>query len=229
VPALDSGSAAAVAGSFAPAWFIWLDVLTDPVRVTNFGSNVTFASTGDSDLDGNTFTAFGGQFLEIGDVVNSDSGSDTLTITLSGIVTLDTTLLNALGNIADWQGRTCRVWFQVYDPTGTTAQGAIVPHYTGYMSAVSIMPGALSQTIQLSVENYLAAFNQASNRNYLNQSFYDAADTSAAATITAANGSVRGGVGVNQPSVPVSSGGSAAPTTGDVSSGQSSQVGTQLN
>lgn len=203
MPTLDSGSAAAVAKqAYAPAWFIWIDILGDPIRVTNVGGNITFSSTGDSDLDGNTFTAFGGQFLQVGDVSNSDSGSDTVTITLSGIVSLDTTLLNKIGDRTQWQGRTCRIWFQIYDETGTTPQGAIVPHYTGYLSSASIIPAPDQQTIQVTVENYLAAFNNASNRTYLRQSDFDAADTSAAATIASANGSVRGGVGVNAPSAP---------------------------
>jgi hypothetical protein len=196
MPTLDSTAATAVAGDFAPAWFVWIDIVGDPIRVTTFGANVTFSSTGDTDLDGNTFTAFAGQFLDVGDVANSDSGSDTLTLSLSGIVTLDTALLTAIGNPANWQGRTCRIWFQIYDAAGATVKGGVVAHYTGYLSSVSIIPGQKSQMIQATVENYLAAFNQASNRSYLRQSDYDAADTSAAATIAASNGSMRGGIGV---------------------------------
>lgn len=195
MPTLDATAKSAVAGHMAVAWFVWLDIVGDPIRVTNYGQNVTFASTGDSDLDGNTFTAFGGQFMDIGDVTNSDSGSDTVTATLSGIVTLDATLLAAIGDPTKWQGRTCRIWFQLYDSSGVTAQGAIVPFYTGYASSVSIMPGATQQTIALAIENYLAAFNQASNRSYMNQKDYDSTDTSAAATLAASNGSMRNGIG----------------------------------
>lgn len=215
MPTLDSTAKAAVAGNFAPAWFVWIDIVGDPIRVTTFGSNITFSSTGDADLDGNTFTAFAGQFLDVGDVSNSESGSDSLTLSLSGIVSLDATLLAAIGNPANWQGRTCRIWFQLYDPAGSTVQGGVVAHYTGYLSSVSIIPGQKSQAIQATVENYLAAFNQASNRSYLRQSDYDSADTSAAATIAASNGSVRGGIGVPGAGsgVPVSS--ADGPSLGD--------------
>jgi hypothetical protein len=83
------------------------------------------------------------------------------------------------------------LWFAVYDAAGVTQQGAIVPYYTGYMSSIdSSQPE--TQTIRLSVENYLAAFNQASNRSYLNQKDYDSADVSAAATLAAANGARHG-------------------------------------
>jgi hypothetical protein len=183
------------ASSLAVAWFIWLDISGDPLRITTLGADFTFASTGDSDLDGNTFNAFRADVLTVGPVSQSDSGSDTVTVTLSGIVMIDTTLLNAIGDRTLWQGRTCRIWFAIYDPTGTTQQGAIVPHYTGYMTSVEIADSPQTQQITLSAENYLAAFNEPSNRSYLNQSTYDPADTSAGATIAAANGARHHGNG----------------------------------
>jgi len=56
------------------------------------------------------------------------------------------------------------------------------------MSSVAITGRPGDQTIVLSVESWLAAFSQASNRTYLNQSYYDPDDTSAQATIAASNG-----------------------------------------
>ena len=188
MPDLDSTATAALETNFAPAHFIYLDLSGDPLRVTTFGADVTFSGTGDSDLDGNTFTAFGGSLLEVSDISNSDSGSETLTVTLSGIVGLDDDLLADIGDTTLWRGRTARIWTQIYDETGTTKQGAIVPLYTGYMSSVGIKAAPDGQTITLSIENYLAFFSAASNRSYLNQSTYDAADVSAAATLACANG-----------------------------------------
>lgn len=192
MPTMDSTAKTAIAGpTFAIASFLWLDISGDPLRVTSHGKNITPASTGDADLDGNTFTAFDGRALGFSSVSNTDSGSDTLTITLSGIVkdSIDITLINDIANKALWQGRTCRLWFAVYDQDGVTQQGAFVPYYTGYMTAVDLFDSPESQTIQLSVENWLAAFNQASNRSYMGQKDYDSADTSPAATIAAANAS----------------------------------------
>lgn len=188
MPALDSTALTAVQQqTHAEAFFIWIDVVGDPIRITTLGTDYTFSGTGDSDLDGNTFNSFDHRAIQVGDVSNSDNGSDTLTIALSGIETIDSTLMNEIADTTKWRGRTVRLWMQVYDETGATKQGAIVPYYTGYASSVKILPSQLAQTIQLDVENYLAAFNQASNRSYLNQSDYDAADNSAAATLAAAN------------------------------------------
>lgn len=194
MPKLDATAKAALQGHIAPAFFIYLDIMgndgvtPDPIRITTFGADVAFSGTGDADLDGKTFTAFGGQLIEVGDVSNSESGSGTLTVTLSGITGMDTTLLNEIGNKALWQGRTCRLWFRIYDESGVTPQGAIVAYYTGFMSSVRVVAAPEGQTIQLGVENYLAFFSAASQRSYLNQKDYDAADTSAAATMAAANG-----------------------------------------
>lgn len=193
MPQMDATAIAALNEPvIAPAFFVFLDVDGDPVRITTFGADVTFAATGDDDLDGETYLSMDARVIDIGDVSNSEGGSDTLTIDLSGIVTIDTDLLNAIGDKTKWRGRTARLWFQLYDPSNATL-GAIVPYYTGYMSSVAIMPSPKTQVIRLSIENYLAVFNQASNRSYLNQKYYDSGDASAGATIAAANGTKPGG------------------------------------
>jgi hypothetical protein len=189
LPTLDTTAQTAVESSaFAPAFFIWLDIDGDPLRVTTFGADVTFSSSPDTDLDGQTFVAFGGELLGVSEIGNSDQGSDTLTVTLSGIVSMDASLVDDISDRSLWQGRTARVWTQIYDETGDTKQGAIVPLYTGYMSSVRIRGTPEMQSIELSIENYLAFFSEASNRSYLNQKDYDSADQSAAATIAASNG-----------------------------------------
>ena len=217
MPPFDTTASAALSGGVvAPAYFIFLDVVGDPVRVTTYGANVTFASTGDADLDGNTFSAIDSRVVTVGDVVNSDTGSDTMTVDMSGIVTIDTTFLNEIGDVSKWRGRTARIWVQIYDGS-LTVQGAVAPVYTGYMSSVEILPSPETQVIRLNIENYLAAFNQASNRSYLNQADYDAADTSAAATIAAANGALRG-TSVADGSSPTSGGSGRLNASGHVSS-----------
>jgi hypothetical protein len=189
MPTMDSTAKAALdTQAFAPAWFIWADAVGDPIRITTLGKDFSFSSTGDADLDGNTFTAFDATMIQVGQVTNSENGSDTLTADMSGIVSIDATLLAAIGDTTKWRGRTMRLWFAIYDADGVTQQGAIVAYYTGYMSAVDLIPSTTTQTIRMKVENYLAAFNQASNRSYMNQKDYDPADTSAAATLACSNG-----------------------------------------
>lgn len=195
MPTMDATAKAALENAvITPAFFIFVDIVGDPIRVTTYGSDVTVTASGDAELDG-TYSSVSSKILTVGEVTQSDNGSDTLVIELSAILGIDTALMNALGDRTKWQGRPVRLWFRLYDETGTTAQGGYVPYYTGYASAaeVSVAPG--EQAFRLKVENYLAAFNQASNRSYLSQKDYDAADTSASASIAAANGTVRHGAG----------------------------------
>ena len=180
-----------------PAFFALIDVQGDVMRVTTAGYNVTFTGTGDPDLDGQTFSAVDPDVVEIGEVTHREGGSETLTLGLSGILELDADTLNNIGDRTKWQGRTLRLWMLVRDATGA-AQGGVVPYYTGYMAAAEVVPSPEEQIIRMAVENYLSALTaRASNRGYLNQSEYDAADQSARATIGSANGSNTGpGAGI---------------------------------
>lgn len=200
MPTMDATAKTAVGSTaFAAAYFIFIDIVGDPLRFTTFGQDTTVTGSGDAELDG-IYPAFGGRLLEVGDVNNSDSGSETMLITLSGIVSMDTALLNEIGDKAKWQGRVARVWCRLYDESGVSPQGAIFPIYTGYASSVKIMAEPTGQMISLSIENWRAAFNQPSNRTYLNQKDYDAGDTSAQATIAASNGMKRdSGAGAGTP------------------------------
>lgn len=210
MPVLDSTAQAALESpALAVVYYIYANIDTG-LRFTTFGSETVISGSGDAELDG-TYPAFGGQLLDVGDVSNSDSGSDTLTLRLSGITSIDSDLINDIGDRTKWQGRIFRIWFRCYDESGVTPQGAIVPLYTGYMSTVRIIGEPEMQAIEVGIENWLAAFSQASNRSYLNQKDYDAADTSAQATIAAANG-LRRDTGAGAPP-PVAGGSGGLPSS----------------
>lgn len=187
MPQMDSTAKAAIAVDHAVAWFVFVDIVADPIRITTFGADVTFSGTGDANLDGSTFLAFDPRVIQIGEVANAEGGSDTLQIDISAATGVAADLMSEIIDVTKWRGRLVRLWFRVYDPTGATAQGAIVAYYTGYASSVTVLPSAKNQVIRLSVENYLASFNQASNRSYLSQKSYDSNDSSAEATLAAAN------------------------------------------
>lgn len=186
------------AGFFRPAWVAYLDFSGDPVRATTAPANLTFAATGDVDLDGFTFIAVDPTVVSVSDVKNAEGGSDTLTFALSGIVGPDTALLNIIGNTTLWRGRPARLWAVIYNESGAQ-QGAVWPFYTGRMSSAQITGAPEFQTVQVDVENYLASLKQASGRNYLDQKQYDASDNTAALKIGVANGSLKGVAAVQLP------------------------------
>lgn len=191
----DATAGAQLAGSyFGFAWLAFLDFDGDPVRATTAKASLAMPVTGDADLDGFTFVAVDPSVVSVGDVRNSESGSDTLSLALSGIVGPDTDLLNVLGDPSLWRGRPARLWGIVYDESGVQ-QGAIWPIYTGRMSALQVVGSPGGQTVKLDVESYLASLKEASGRTYLDQALHDAADNTAALKIGVANGATKGVAG----------------------------------
>lgn len=168
---------------------LYIDFLGDTLRATSSIYDKTIAASGDPELDG-TYIAYGMDVMEVGPVKHNETGSDTVTVNLNGLV-VNTDLLNAIGDRSKWQGRTARLWFFVADQNEVQV-GSIVPYYTGYMNDVVINGSANSQTITLTIENYLASLAGASNKTYMMQNIFDPGDYSAAASLSAANGIATG-------------------------------------
>lgn len=174
-----------------PGYFIWLDFVGGAVRATTWGpADVVIAASGDSEFDG-TYEAQDPTVLEVGDVSNQPGGSETLTISLSGITGVDTSVMTIIGDRTKWYRRTARLWMRVYDETGTQ-QGAIIPFYTGYMIDVRFVVSPETQAIEVECENYLSIMRDASHRTYLDQGLFDAADISAKASVGSASGAATG-------------------------------------
>ncbi len=171
-----------------PVTFAFLDLKSEPIRVTNAPYSFAFSGTGDEDLDGFTFDAVDPRVVSVGPVKAREGGTDTLTLQLSGLAGVDDELMTQIGDRANWAGRDCRLWRAMLDPNDMRRVGAIWSYYTGYMSVPKITGDRTGQVINLSVESYLAFFGQASNRTYLDQQSYDPGDTSAALAIAIANG-----------------------------------------
>jgi hypothetical protein len=168
---------------------LYIDFLGDTLRATSSIYNKTISASGDAELDG-TYIAYGMDIMEVGPVKHNETGSDTVTVNLNGLV-VNTDLLNAIGDRSKWQGRTARLWFFIADQNEAQV-GSIVPYYTGYMNDVVINGSANSQTITLTIENYLASLSGAPNKTYMMQNLFDPGDYSASASLGAANGIATG-------------------------------------
>lgn len=190
----DAAAQAAIAEDVVrPVWLGFLDILGDPIRVTTAPFDVSFAGTGDPDLDGQTFRATDPTWISVSPVIAKEGGGDQVTVTLSGILGIDTDLLNQIGAKANWQGRDARLWAMVVDEANQRI-GGVWNYYTGVMMVPKIVGDRHSQTIQLTVDSYLAFIGEASNRTYLSQAEYDPGDLSAAASIAIANGTSGAGL-----------------------------------
>lgn len=187
----DSTAAAAMGADVVrPVWFCYMDFVGDPLRANSSGQNITVSGSGQPDLDG-TFVGIDHRFVDISPVKSSPGGSDTVTARLSGLPVLDTDDRNLLGNPANWQGRVVRMWQLIRDENDIQ-QGGVRHFFTGYMMSLTHVGSPDSLTIEVSIESYLAAFSEASNRTYLDQEDYDPDDFSGRAAIATANGNYRG-------------------------------------
>lgn len=200
-------SAALDAEVIRPVFFVWLDLLGDPVRANTSGANITPSGTGDVDLDDHEFLGISGRFMSISPVRFKPGGSDSVTAELSGIPGVDGATLALLADRANWQGRDARLW-RVVRNAANVQQGGYHAYYTGKMVNLT-HGGAPSEGLRIAVtiEGYLSAFSEASRRTYLDQARFDPGDESARAAIAIANGNYTNARGAT-PTIPRGSDGS---------------------
>lgn len=170
---------------------IYADIYGDVLRATSGLYDKVISGSGDTELDG-TYESYDHNLIEVGAVRHNESGSDTVAVSLGGLLinppdVEENDFLNIIGDRTRWQGRAARLWFYCVDENETQV-GSIIPYYTGYMNDVTINGSPESQTVTLTIENYLATLAGAQNKTYLMQSMFDAGDLSANASIAAANG-----------------------------------------
>lgn len=188
---------------------LYADFDGDPLRITSGIYDKTVSASGDAELDG-TYASYSQHLIEVGAVKHNETGSDTATITLNGILVNSahiadraemviydrhgsaiegraSELLSIIGDKGRWQGRAARIWFYCGDADDAQV-GEIVPYYTGYMNDVVIAGSPETQKITLTIENYLASLAGSPNQTYMMQATFDPGDLSAAATLGAANG-----------------------------------------
>lgn len=164
---------------------LWADFDGDPLRATSGLYDRTISGSGDAELDG-FYDSYDHNLISVGPVKHNETGSDTVTVTMSGLL-LNADLLNMIGGRTNWQGRSARLWFYCADENETQV-GSIIPYYTGYMNDVVIAGSPSEQRITLTIENYLATLSGAPSQTYMMQNLFDAGDLSANATLGAANG-----------------------------------------
>ena len=170
---------------------IYADFQGDVLRGTSGLYDKTISGSGDTELDG-TYESFDHNLINVSPVKHNETGSDTVAISMSGLIVNDNDFLNLIGDKAGWQGRTARLWFYCVDENENQV-GSIIPYYTGYMNEVGINGSSSSQAVTLTIENYLVSIAGAQNKTYLIQNIFDAGDLSGEAAVSAANGMAEAG------------------------------------
>jgi hypothetical protein len=170
---------------------IYADFVGDVLRGTSGLYDKTISGSGDAELDG-TYEGFNHDLINVSPVKHNESGSDTVTISMSGLVVNNADFLAIIGDKSKWQGRTARLWFYCVDQNESQI-GSVIPYYTGYMNEVGISGNSESQAVSLTIENYLASIAGAQSKTYLIQNIFDAGDLSGEAAVSAANGMAEAG------------------------------------
>ena len=170
---------------------IYADFVGDVLRGTSGLYDKVISGSGDTELDG-TYESFDHNLIQVSPVKHNETGADTVSISMSGLIVNNNDFLNLIGDKTKWQGRSARLWFYCVDQNESQV-GSIIPYYTGYMNEVSINGSYSSQAVTLTIENYLVSIAGAQNKTYLIQNIFDAGDLSGAASISAANGMAEAG------------------------------------
>ncbi|MES2904635.1 MAG: hypothetical protein V4696_10660 [Pseudomonadota bacterium] len=188
----DPTAVAALQASIVkPVFFAYLDFLGDPVRANTSGGDLMPTGSGDPDLDDEIFTGISGTVVTVSAVKFGEGGSDSVTAELSGIPGVDDDTLALLADPLNYRGRDARLW-RIIRNASNVQQGGFHAYYTGKMTSVLLSGGAEEQRIRVTIESYLAALSQPSNRTYMDQTRYDSGDESARAAIAIANGNYTG-------------------------------------
>lgn len=181
-------------------YIAFLDIDGDPLRATTLPARLSLPTTGDADLDGQTFLSLDHGLVDVGDVSHGSGGADTVSATLRGLPVVDQDLLDTLADQANWKGRTFRLWQGLIASDGTVGQP--VAYYTGYMNRLTDVfnPPAdgrpATRTLSIEAENYLTLMTRARGRTYQDQGEHDAGDLSPLRMRSAANGTTGSGFGL---------------------------------
>ncbi|MES2783017.1 MAG: hypothetical protein V4657_09490 [Pseudomonadota bacterium] len=181
-----TASAALDATVIKPIFLAFVDFLNEPMRVNTSGADLTLTGTGEVDIDGILFQGLRADVVDIGPVANRVGGTDSIQIKLSGLPVFDADILDEINDPANWRSREIRLW-RIIRNALNVQQGGVQHYYTGYMSNLTMPVTPTGQTIEVTVESYLAALSAASNRTYMDQEKYDAGDLSARAAIAIGN------------------------------------------
>jgi hypothetical protein len=190
---MNSSIVAAVgAPSITTAIAARLDFKSETVCVWNGMMPIMPTGSGDSLLDGQTFDPLvPGVMVDIGENTFSMNGSDELTIVMN--IPADPGLAISASSVFpnEYQSRPAVLWRAIKIETGNPLDQPVWMFRrirSGSMDKVEIQADGLSHRFTLTVESHSGRISNASGQTYLNQRWFDPADTSQDSAVAIANG-----------------------------------------
>lgn len=159
---------------------------------------LTVSGTGDSQLDGNTFSPVGsGLPLEFGDNAFSFNGSEAMEVTLAIGNDAPEALRNSVVFAEEYQARTAVFWrFLIKRAADPTAQPTWLTRRVraGAMDRVDVTNDGTKHIFKLTVESHASLVSTATNASYLTQERFDPTDTSQRFAPAITNGGLEPGI-----------------------------------
>lgn len=157
------------------AWFVYLDIEGDPLFAWSGTFDVELTGQSDTLLN-NTWTGTSG-LIEIGEIGDSEGGSPSVPITLSGVDPADTAFLEIIAEARLWQGRRAIIWHTYVNDDGLLA---FDPRRvkTGRMDGLRFRQDAASAVISVDIEGFAAQSAIPLNTRYAEQREVDPDDKS---------------------------------------------------
>jgi hypothetical protein len=178
---LDTNTAGALDayGQLFPAFFMRLDIQGDPVLIWTGIGPATLTGTGDAAIEGFTFDGVA-NMAYISDVVDTDQGSQVVTLALQGVNLSDPALRQVVANASRWQYRKAWLWLVLFTSAGAMI-GKPIRLKTGRMDQMNPSdPDDNGEGIvTASIESQQAYAGEALNTRYSEQKTdVDSTDTS---------------------------------------------------
>lgn len=171
------------------AWIIRLEVETDPLYAwTGFG-DLTFTpgQTGDTKLDGMTFTGITHLVAQVGSVQDKQGGSGPLEIALPGVNLMDEAMKQVIYDQRKWQRKPGYVWVALFDTVTGALIGKPISVRRGLMDQMVVEETDAGGVIRCTIEGQQAYASPASGSRYSEQAELDATDNSQQHVWTLAN------------------------------------------
>lgn len=159
-----------------PAWVVRLDIKDDPLQVWTGMVDYFPSGTGDSSLDGVAFEAVGA-IGQIGALVDSAEGSQTLALDLPGIDLQSDALKQFVWDARVWQFRSAWVWLALMNEAGQV-QGRPIRFKTGRMDNIYVRSSEGEGLLTCEIESHQAYAGEALTSRYSEQKEIDSTDTS---------------------------------------------------
>ena len=159
-----------------PIWILRMDIKDDPFQVWTGIGDLVVVGSGDTALDGFTFTGLG-NIGEIGVIKDSDRGSDAVKLKLPGVDTSKDMLDPIITNPRVWQFRQAWLWFGLLD----SANSIVINPFrvkTGRIDSMVLSDDGSTGSVETVIESHQAYISRALRTSYSEQKEIDPTDTS---------------------------------------------------